>query len=74
MQERFLDDELMPNGTCFVCGINDPHGLDIKISPDQSDPDRIPVRLEPTDDITGFPGISHGGAIYGALDCTATSR
>lgn len=72
MQDRFLNDELMPNGTCFGCGINNPHGLDIKIYRDQNDPDRILGRFEPTQDMTGFPGITHGGAVYAALDCMAT--
>ena len=67
-----LNRDLLPDNRCFGCGLLNPHGLRIEVV---SDPDAGPAlraRFQPTADMTGFPGLTHGGAIFTALDCLST--
>lgn len=57
---------------CFGCGQDNPNGLQISIYRDPGDPKRIFGRFQPPEHMIGFPGITHGGAIYTVLDCMAT--
>jgi acyl-CoA thioesterase FadM len=63
--------DLLPGSTCFGCGPDNPHGLHVEIARDDDDPDRLIGTFTPQGHMTGFPGITHGGAIYTALDCMA---
>lgn len=62
---------LLPGNTCFGCGHDNPRGLQIDIRRDPDSPDRLSGRLETDARLAGFPGITHGGALYTALDCLA---
>ena len=67
-----LSDELLPGNDCFGCGPANPHGLHITVRRDPTNPDRLLGEFHPQQHMTGFPGITHGGAIYTALDCMAS--
>ena len=67
-----LNRELLPGNTCFGCGLENPHGLHIEVHRVPDSPDSLFARFTPTDHMAGFPGITHGGAIYTALDCLST--
>ncbi len=72
MTESLLNTELLPGNTCFGCGHENPNGLRIAVFRDPKNPKRILGEFSPRDYVIGFPGITHGGAIYTALDCMAT--
>jgi len=57
---------------CFGCGQENPDGLRISVNRDPADAKRILGEFRAQDHMIGFPGITHGGAIYTALDCMAT--
>ena len=63
---------ILPENVCFGCGQDNSHGLHVTVRRDPKDPNRILGRFEPRDHMIGFPGITHGGAIYTALDCMAS--
>jgi acyl-coenzyme A thioesterase PaaI-like protein len=67
-----LNRDLLPENTCFGCGHDNLHGLRIEIVRDPASDDRLRARFLPNDDLVGFPGITHGGAIFTALDCLST--
>lgn len=71
MADRILNRDLLADNTCLGCGHANEHGFQIEIRRDPDDPDRLVGRFEPTRHMVGFPGITHGGAIYTALDCMA---
>lgn len=71
MTAELLNRDLLPSNTCFGCGPENPHGLRIAITRDGSRTDRLVGTLDPAPHMVGFPGITHGGAIYAALDCIA---
>jgi acyl-coenzyme A thioesterase PaaI-like protein len=71
MVQAPLNTELLEKNACFGCGHSNPRGLHIEVFRDSSQPDQLMGRLRTTEDLTGFPGITHGGAIYTALDCLA---
>jgi acyl-coenzyme A thioesterase PaaI-like protein len=72
MAEKLLNTELLPENVCFGCGQENPNGLRITVFRDPKEPKRIRGRFDPQHYMIGFPGITHGGAIYTALDCMAT--
>ena len=73
MGSSLSNDELTLGGNvCFGCGQENPEGLNISVYRDPEDTNRILGEFEPQDHMIGFPGITHGGAIYTALDCMAT--
>ncbi len=62
---------MLPDNDCFGCGHLNPHGLQIEIWRDDENPDGLKGEFHPPEHMIGFPGITHGGAIYAALDCMA---
>lgn len=71
MTDELLNRDLLQGNICFGCGHENPNGLKIEIRRDPEDDDRIVGIFNPTSHMIGFPGITHGGAIYTALDCMA---
>lgn len=71
MPKRLLNRTMLPDNDCFGCGHHNPHGLQIDIWQDDRDPERLRGEFHPPHHMTGFPGITHGGASYAALDCMA---
>jgi acyl-CoA thioesterase FadM len=69
MNEGNVSLEKLPGNICFGCGQDTPEGLNIDVRRDPGDPRRIIGALEPTEHMSGFPGVTHGGVIYTALDC-----
>ena len=65
----------LANNACFGCGHSNEHGIKIRLYPQQL-PDAA-ARSVYGDFTTsqhqdGFPGITHGGVLYTAMDCTST--
>ena len=67
-----LNRDLLPENTCFGCGHANHAGLRIEIVRDDTSADMLRGCFVPTMDMAGFPGITHGGAVYTALDCLST--
>jgi len=65
------DLELAGN-VCFGCGQENAYGFQITIRRDPTNAERILGEFQAQDHMIGFPGITHGGAIYTALDCMST--
>jgi acyl-coenzyme A thioesterase PaaI-like protein len=70
--EPILNRELLAHNTCFGCGHENPAGLRIEVVGDPGNDRVLRARFDPTATMVGFPGITHGGAIYTALDCLST--
>src|SRR5512143_1343187 len=70
--EPILNRDLLPHNTCFGCGLENPAGLRIEVTGDPGADRTLRARFTPTDAMCGIPGITHGGAIYTALDCLST--
>src|SRR5262245_2768149 len=66
------DQLVLPGDVCFGCGQENPHGLHVTVSRDPKDSRRILGKFAAQDHMIGFPGITHGGCIYTAMDCMAT--
>ncbi len=71
MAKMVLNKVLLSENDCFGCGHHNPHGLKIEIWSDDDTPECLKGEFHPPEHMTGFPGITHGGAIYAALDCMA---
>ena len=69
---QILNRDLLSDNECFGCGHLNPSGLQIDIVRDPDDGTRLKARFQPSERMIGFPGITHGGAIYTALDCLST--
>ena len=69
--KKLLNKEMLPDNDCFGCGHHNPHGLQIEIRRDDEDRDCLKGEFHPPEHMIGFPGITHGGSIYAALDCMA---
>jgi acyl-CoA thioesterase FadM len=67
-----LNRDLLSDNHCFGCGLENPRGLHIEVVRDGGSDGRLLARFHPTEDLAGFPGVTHGGAIYTALDCLST--
>jgi acyl-coenzyme A thioesterase PaaI-like protein len=52
--------------------LENPHGLQIEIRRGANDDSFLTGRFVPAGHMAGFPGITHGGAIYTAMDCMST--
>src|SRR5262245_28072250 len=70
--DPILNRELLANNTCFGCGLENPTGLHIEIYHEPGSQGTLRARFTPTENMGGFPGVTHGGAIYTALDCLST--
>jgi len=68
---RPVNHDLLPDNACYGCGPFNPHGLQIVIERDPASSDRLEATFSPRPHMVGFPGITHGGAIFTALDCLA---
>jgi acyl-coenzyme A thioesterase PaaI-like protein len=66
-----LNRDLLPDNTCFGCGHDNHAGLKIEVVGDPSDRE-LHGRLVTTETMVGFPGITHGGVIFTAMDCLST--
>lgn len=67
-----LNRDLLPHNTCFGCGHENPAGLRIVVHTDPARGDILRAEFVPLPSMAGFPGITHGGVIYTALDCLST--
>lgn len=67
-----LNRALLPGNTCFGCGLDNPAGLRIEIVRHPERPDCLQASFTPGSDLSGFPGMVHGGALFTALDCLST--
>ena len=61
----------MPGNTCFGCGEANDHGLQVAVYR-EAGARRLRGEFRPRPEIAGIPGITHGGAVYTAMDCMAT--
>src|SRR4029453_10391290 len=64
--------DLLAENTCFGCGLENAHGLQIEIRRGANDDSFLKGRFVPAGHMAGFPGINHGGAIYTPMDCMST--
>ena len=71
MTQEMLNQVLLHRNDCFGCGHDNPKGLHIAIYRDGEKTDRLKGHFHPSAHMTGFPGITHGGLLYTALDCMA---
>jgi len=71
MKEEMINTTLVPGNACFGCGHENPRGLHIEVFRDPENDNRLKGTFSPSSHMTGFPGITHGGALYTALDCIA---
>jgi acyl-CoA thioesterase FadM len=70
--EALLNRDLLADNHCFGCGHENHAGLRIEVFGDPRSDPALRGRFNPTVNMVGFPGITHGGAIYTALDCLST--
>ena len=67
-----LNRDLLADNACFGCGGENPRGLQIEIRREPGNDSILTARFLPTEQMGGFPGITHGGAVYTAMDCLST--
>lgn len=72
MSIELINRDFLEGNDCFGCGHLNENGLKIEVFRDSEDKTRLIGRLEPKRHMTGFPGMTHGGVIYTALDCLAS--
>ncbi len=68
---QILNRTILPDSDCFGCGFSNANGLHVEITRDSDNSDQLLATLQPGNHMTGFPGITHGGVIYTAMDCLA---
>ena len=68
---QILNCVMLPDSDCFGCGLANANGLHVEIVRDSENSDQLLATLRAGDHMTGFPGITHGGVIYTAMDCLA---
>ena len=71
-QDLAREEFVLPSNACFGCGEANSHGLQVSIYRDPDAPNRLLGEFRPGPDLIGLPGVTHGGAIYTAMDCMAT--
>jgi acyl-coenzyme A thioesterase PaaI-like protein len=71
MTVQALNHDLLPDNACYGCGPLNPDGLQIVVTRDPGSPDTLRATFRPKAHMVGFPGITHGGAMFTALDCLA---
>lgn len=69
---EIINKDLLPDNDCFGCGHKNTAGLKIEVFRDPENGDQLLGRFQTSRNTTGFPGITHGGAIYTAMDCMAS--
>jgi acyl-CoA thioesterase FadM len=62
---------VLPGNTCFGCGEQNGHGLHVAVYREPG-ARRLRGEFSPRPEIAGIPGITHGGAVYTAMDCMST--
>ena len=67
-----LNIDMIDDNHCFGCGHANPHGLHIEIRRDPEDGERLIGKFDTNEHTAGFPGVTHGGALYTAFDCLST--
>jgi len=67
-----LNTIVLPGNDCFGCGHDNPGGLKIEVFRDPENGERLIGTFRSAAHMNGFPNITHGGAIYTALDCLAS--
>ncbi len=70
-EKNIINKTLLENNDCFGCGHDNPHGYKIEVYAKDGSIDELFGRFTPPDYAIGFPGVTHGGAIYTAFDCIA---
>ena len=58
-------DHLPYTHSCFVCGADNPHGLKLRFTADDTG---VRADFAPKQAHAGYPGLLHGGALGAALD------
>lgn len=71
MPDEILNRTWLPHNACFGCGHENEHGLRIEVRLDDGD-ERLTGTFVPPGHASGFPGLTHGGALFSAMDCLAT--
>ncbi len=72
MNTKAINTLVLPGNDCFGCGHDNPSGLKISVFRDPENTERLIGTFRTTPQMNGFPNITHGGAIYTALDCLAS--
>ncbi|MEO2054953.1 MAG: PaaI family thioesterase [Nitrospira sp.] len=67
-----INKDLLPGNDCFGCGHDNAAGLKIEVFRDPENSNQLLGRFQTSRKTIGFPGITHGGAIYTAMDCLAS--
>lgn len=65
---KFLQDQVSPDGVCFGCGSKNHKGLHIKSYWDEEEK-YVLAQFRPGDEFTGWPGLVYGGLIAMLIDC-----
>jgi acyl-coenzyme A thioesterase PaaI-like protein len=66
VRESAADLQARSQGTCFVCGQDNPRGLRIKF--ERQDSGEMAATWTPNKSLEGFQGIVHGGVVSTVLD------
>lgn len=66
MSEHNHDHQQPSSFMCFVCGVNNNDGLQVRFFNDGENAVRAEVSID--DRFQGFPGIAHGGVVAALLD------
>lgn len=66
-----ITDQYFPDNRCFGCGIHNEHGLKVQLQRHPEKKQGLMGEFTPQSYMIGFPGLTHGGAIYTTLDCLA---
>lgn len=69
--KQIINQTLLEDNDCFGCGHDNPHGYKIQVFAEEGKTDELFGIFEPPEYAIGFPGVTHGGAIYTAFDCIA---
>lgn len=67
-----LNEALLPGNACFGCGLANPAGMHLHVRRDDDDASRLLAHFDPPAHARGFPGLTHGGALFTVMDCLAT--
>ena len=70
--DHLLNVELLDHNECFGCGHENPRGLHIQVHRGGPQSSQLRGAFYPDDSVCGFPGITHGGALFTAMDCMAS--
>jgi acyl-CoA thioesterase FadM len=71
MERTLINKTLLEDNDCFGCGHDNPHGYKIEVYAEDGKVDELFGTFYPPDYAIGFPGVTHGGAIYTVFDCIA---